>query len=102
MKAGMSVECEPWSLGSLVEVYSVSRATWYPGVVIEISHDAEGGWLHIEYRVSGHTTMSKQIQRFDPNIRELARTKVPTKGEPATISEPEESSAPDRAVLLKE
>eukprot|EP00485_Elphidium_margaritaceum_P010703 CAMPEP_0202685950 /NCGR_PEP_ID=MMETSP1385-20130828/1750_1 /ASSEMBLY_ACC=CAM_ASM_000861 /TAXON_ID=933848 /ORGANISM="Elphidium margaritaceum" /LENGTH=828 /DNA_ID=CAMNT_0049340425 /DNA_START=73 /DNA_END=2559 /DNA_ORIENTATION=+ len=53
-----------WKVNSKCQIYSDSNQRWCDGTINNISHDAEGEWLHVRYNNN-----DKQIQRYSNSIR---------------------------------
>lgn len=61
-----------WESGSWVEIFSVTKSSWYLGHIVRKFEDTEGEWLEIGYETERNgQSMRKQVQRFCQDVRPI-------------------------------
>eukprot|EP01084_Bolivina_argentea_P204441 349138_1 len=58
-----------WVKGDEVEIFSNTWQDWYIGEIVDIINDEEGEWLNVVWARANGQAMSRQIQRFESDIR---------------------------------
>ena len=60
-----------WTVGSEVQVYSVSQGNWLDACIVSVDYDREGEWLRLVYisNKKHNRRSEKQVKRYSEDVQ---------------------------------